>query len=60
MESKKPWQSKTIWLGLIGAVAPFFPGVDAWIKGNEILYVQGISLVFMALRLISKGKISIE
>ena len=59
-ESKKPWLSKTVWLGIIGALAPLVPAIDAWIKGNELVYAQILSLLFLGLRFVSKGKISIE
>lgn len=60
METKKPWQSKTLWLGLLSAVAPFIPGVGAVIVNNPTVVTTGLGLIFMALRLISKGKIVIE
>lgn len=59
-DNKKPWLSKTVWLGILGALAPLAPGVDAWIKGNELVYAQVLSLLFLGLRFVTKGKISIE
>ena len=59
MDSKKPWQSKTVWLGLISAIAAFFPSVQAWIVANPGIYGVVLSGVFLALRFISGGKIAI-
>lgn len=57
---KKPWQSKSLWVALIVAVAAFIPGVDVFVKAN--LEMVGLMLggIFGILRLISNGKISIE
>lgn len=60
MESKKPWQSKTIWVALVAAILPFVPVADAWVKANPEVYVSVLGGVFTVLRLITKGKISIE
>lgn len=60
METKKPWQSKTLLVGLLAAIAPFFPVVDVWIHENAALYASLLSGVFMVLRLVTKGKVSIE
>lgn len=61
MEAKKaPWQSKSLWVGLFAAIAPFFPAVEEWIQGNELAYSQALGLVFLLLRLITKDKISIR
>lgn len=33
-ESKRPWFSKRVWLGIITAIAPFIPGVSAWVSAH--------------------------
>lgn len=60
MESKKPWKSKTILTGIILALLPLIPGVDSWVKAQPELFAQIIAGVFIALRLLSKGKIEIS
>lgn len=57
---KKPWQSKTLWMSLIVAVAAFVPGVDAFVKANLEMVAIMLGVIFSALRLISGGKITIE
>ena len=60
MEQKKPWQSKTIWLGVLTAVAPLIPGFDKFAAENPGLLVSVLGFLFTGLRLITKGKVSIE
>lgn len=60
MPTKKPWESKTVILGLITAVAPFIPGVDEFIKNNPIAFTTMMGLLFTGLRLVTSGKVSIE
>lgn len=57
---KKPWQSKTVWVALITAVAAFIPAFQAEITKNPELVVSTLGLIFMLLRLISKDKIVIS
>lgn len=60
MESNKPsWQSKTVWLSLLTAVAPLIPGASEFLAQNPDTVVSGLGLLFLALRLITKGKVSI-
>lgn len=60
MDSKKPWQSKTIIMGIIAALVPLFPPVSEWIAANPAVFSSAMGLVFTALRVISKDKISIS
>ncbi len=60
MESKKPWQSKTNYVALVIAIAAFFPQVQLFIAANPEAFASGVSVVFMILRQISSGKISIS
>ncbi len=60
MESKKPWESRTLWANLIMASVAFIPGVGELISGNaEVagIIVTGVNVI---LRLITKGKIEIK
>ena len=64
MESKNPLYSKTMWMsfifGVLGLVGAFVPSVKDMLGdgGSNVLMVSG--LVFGVLRMVSKGKISIE
>lgn len=59
MESKKPWLSKTVWVGLITAVAPFVPGMSEWLSANAAVVVSVLGAIGILLRLITKDKISL-
>lgn len=60
VEAKKPWQSKTLWIALIMAIAAFIPPVQVWIAAYPGYFTMVTGALFAALRLVSKGKISIE
>jgi len=57
-EVKKPWQSKTLWVNTILAIAGFFPVV------KEALTPEAVSMIFMlvntVLRFTTKSGISIK
>jgi len=57
--NKKPWQSKTLWIGLAVAASGFFPPVHTWIKSNPELFTTACGLVFAGLRLITNKQIDI-
>ena len=57
---KKPWQSKTLWVGIITAAAAFIPAVNQWITEHPETFATGISVAFAVLRLITKDKIVIS
>lgn len=58
--TKKPWESKTLWAGLIAAALPLFPPAGIWIAANPEIYSAGLGALFAALRVITKGKVSIS
>lgn len=66
MENKKPWQSKTILLGVLLGLAAmihslgFLPGVDVWMQSHQDIIIMGLSAIGVGLRLISSGKITLE
>lgn len=66
MDSKKPWQSKTILLNAIMAIAvglaPFIPqlsGVSDYVALHASLFTSIWGVLNMAIRFISKDKISL-
>lgn len=67
METKKPWQSKTVVLnavvGLLAAVAAFVPaaaGAQAWIGAHAVEIGMGWSILNVVLRAVTKDKISLS
>lgn len=60
LETKKPWQSKTVWMNLIVAVAAFFPTAQEWIASNPEAFAGIITVLNMGLRLASKDKVSLK
>ena len=60
MDGKKPWQSKTVWLNLIAALAAFSPVGSEWVQSHEQVFLIGFSALNIILRLVTKDKISIE
>lgn len=58
MENKKPWASKSLWVGLIMAIAPFLPLVGDKITSEIAVSVLGV--VVMGLRLLTKKEISLK
>jgi hypothetical protein len=66
MESKKPWQSKTVVvngiMGLLSFVAIFLPGAEglkSLINGHPGEIIMAWSVIGIALRMISKDKIAL-
>lgn len=57
---KKPIKSKTIWMGVITAVAAFFPPVHEFIVGNPEAFAAIVGALFIGLRVITKDKIVVE
>lgn len=51
MEPKKPWYSKTLWVSLICAVAPFIPTVGTVIAANPEAVGVVVGVVFTFLRI---------
>lgn len=59
-DTSKPWQSKTLWVSLIVAVAPLFPPVQAVLATNPELAGIAVGAVFSVLRLFTKKPVSIS
>ena len=58
---KKPWQSKTLIIAALTALAPLIsPVAAAWIAANPAIFSAGMGVVFGALRIVSKNEISIS
>ncbi len=64
MQSKKPWQSKTILvasvLGLLSALSPFVPALEpvkVWIEGNGVMISSLWGVLAIALRAITKDAV---
>jgi hypothetical protein len=57
-ESKKPWQSKTLWVNTIMAIAAFFPSVSG------LVTPEAVGTIFMVvntvLRFTTSKKISVK
>lgn len=56
----KAWQSKTLWVGLIAAIVPFFPPAAAVIAANPEVTGLVLSAIFSGLRMITKDKVVIR
>ena len=57
----KPWWvSKTVWMNLIVAIAAFVPPVQDWIGKNPEQFAWVFTAINVVLRLISKGKITLQ
>lgn len=60
MDSKKPWQSKTLILNfVVAACALFAPGASAYISAHPEVVAGVFAGANIVLRLISKDKISL-
>lgn len=63
-DSRKPWQSKTMWASAIVAVLPLIPGVgpavSTYLSVNPQVLMPVIGAVFAILRLISDGKVALK
>lgn len=66
MPAVKPWYSKTIWInaimGILAALAAFVPALSgwaAWIQANATVIGMVWAGFGIALRLITKGAISL-
>ncbi len=52
METKKPWESKTLIINLVMAITVFFPGAQAFIAAHPSVVVDSLVVV--------KDKVSIS
>jgi len=57
-DSKKPWQSKTLWINLGMAIAAFFPQVQDHVSVETMGTV--FSVVNVLLRFVTKTGVSIK
>ena len=57
-ESKKPWQSKSIWAGILVAIAPFIPMFGD--KINESVALSIVGVIMVGLRLITKKELKLK
>ena len=57
---KKPWLSKTIITNALLAVLAFVPGGKEYVAAHPDMVMMGWAAVNIVLRLITKGKITIE
>jgi hypothetical protein len=60
MESKNPFQSKTLWTSLIIAIAAFFPSVQVIVSANPEIVGVVIGAVFGLLRIVSKKEVGLK
>ena len=60
MESKKPWLSKMVWLGLATGVAPFVPGMGEWIAKNVEMVGMLWGALAVAIRFVTKDRVSLR
>lgn len=57
---KQPWTSKTLWVAAITSIAPLVaPPFAEWIQGNPDTFASSMGLVFLGLRLVTGGKVSV-
>lgn len=60
MDTKKPWQSKTIIVNFVAAAgALFFPPFTQWISAHPAEIASAFSILNIVLRVITKDKIAI-
>lgn len=60
-ETKKPWQSKTLWVGAITALLPLvYPPAAVWVGANPELFSMALGAVFSGLRVVTEGKVAIK
>jgi len=58
-QAKKPWESKTVWKGIIIALAALSPVANDFVAKNPQLILIALGGVDVILRLITKDKISL-
>lgn len=59
-KNKKPWESKTLWLAAITAVAPLIPPIGEFVRESPDLFACGLSVLFGALRFVTDSRINIR
>ena len=60
-DTKKPWQSKTVWVSVISALAPLAcPPLAVWIQANPEVFSIAMGAVFTGLRLVTNVDIGLK
>jgi hypothetical protein len=59
MQTKKPWESKTILVNLILALSAFIPAVHDQLVAHPEYFTYAILVLNIVLRLVTKGAIQI-
>ncbi len=59
-ESKKPWESKTIWAAILVAAAPLFPPIAQVVILNPTLCSALVGLLFTGLRLVTEKGVQVK
>lgn len=59
MDTKQPWQSKTIWVNFALAVVAFFPGAQDYVAAHPMLATEVIFGVNVLLRFVTQGKVQL-
>lgn len=57
---KKWWQSKTSWVSLLTAVMSFYQPAWVWVEENPDVFMKVVGGLFLALRFVTKGKVTIK
>ncbi|MGJ8674049.1 hypothetical protein [Rubritalea sp.] len=57
MNTKKFWQSKTLWVQLISVVSLLFPVVQEWLAENPVEVVTVFAAINTLVRFVTSGKI---
>ena len=57
-ESKKPWQSKTLWVNTIMAIAAFFPAISGFVTPEAVGTI--FMVVNTVLRFTTEKKLSVK
>ena len=57
---KKPWASKTVWSAVIVAATGFYPPAQEWIRANPEMYGSLLGGLFMVLRFVTGGSLTIK
>lgn len=62
MDSKKPWLSKMVWLGVATGVAPFIPGAAEWLADPSKVELVGMiwGALAILIRFVTKERVSLK
>lgn len=59
-DQKKPWESKTLWVAALTALAPLYPPVGIFVAANPEMVSAGIGVLFGLLRFVSSKKVGVK